>query len=171
MNTRSAQGPRFLKRRLQATRGRAARGGPLDVRMRSRCAPARELSAASAMSCPMFPVLTLLHHASSHAQALGLLLPGAVAFLFTRTIAVRPSLPSLLSRRLHIRLPPFPPPPRHLYQRCCHRYAIAASASVCSLPSLPPSRAVATACSSAVPPPFRRRCLLHSSSRPPPTPR
>ena len=126
MNTRSAQGPRFLKRRLQAARGRAARGGSLDVRMRSRCAPALELSAASAMSCPMFPVLTLLPHPSSHAQALDLLLPGTVAFLFTRTSAVRPSLLSLLLRRLHIRL---------LLSR--HRLDISTSAAAIAMPSSP----------------------------------
>jgi hypothetical protein len=82
LNTRSAQGPRFLKRRLQGTRvasswRSAGRAHEIKVRPLPR-AFRRVRHAVSHVSCAHS-----LPHASSHVQALGLLLPGAVAFLFT----------------------------------------------------------------------------------------
>lgn len=82
LNTRSAQGPRFLKQRLQGTRvasswRSAGRAHEIEVRPLPR-AFRRVRHAVSHVSCAHS-----LPHASSHVQALGLLLPGAVAFLFT----------------------------------------------------------------------------------------
>ena len=165
------------------------------MRMRSRCAPSRELSAASAMPCPMFPSLTLrltLLRASRIIACAGSWFVAS----WRGSIPLRqdhrspPIASSLLSRHLHIRLPPFPLPPGHqpvllpslclrrlrfsvfppfpaTIMCCCHRLLLRRPAAILSpllAPFIPTASAYAPLVQAAEPKP-RRGANLHDMAQ------